>query len=129
MDKIEIVPMKSFNGIFFGTKREELRKEFAIEFLEFKKSKYSENTTDDYKLFHIFYDKSSNFEAIETFGDIPVFVGDIDLFSMKITDLPRLADDFVEEYGSYISKSKSMGITFENGNVESALFGSPNYYG
>lgn len=128
MDKISIEPTKSVNGIKFYTGREKVRADLNTAYTEFKKSKFSKNTTDDYKLFHIFYDNDNNFQAIEFFADVRVIVGDIDIFSLKATDLHLLSMDFIEEYGSYVSKENSIGITFENGKIASILFGCSNYY-
>lgn len=128
MEKMIVDPLNSFNGIAFNTAREQVRAELNSEFTEFKKTKFSKNTTDDYKLCHVFYDTNNRLQAIETFGDIPVMLGNIDVFSITEKNLHLIANDFIEEYGSYISKSMSIGITFEKGIVESALFGVADYY-
>ncbi|MFI3253574.1 MAG: hypothetical protein R3Y63_04430 [Eubacteriales bacterium] len=128
MNKMSVEPIKAVNGVPFGTDREKVRSELSSEYTEFKKSKFSKNTADDCKLFHVFYDSNNNFQAVETFGDIPVVVGDIDVFSLKVTELHLLSGDFIEDQGSYVSVEKSIGVTFENGTITSVLFGCPKYY-
>ena len=54
MSKFVINSLKSVGNIKFGESREEVRKEYG-DFKEFKKSKYSKNTTDDFKSFHVYY--------------------------------------------------------------------------
>lgn len=128
MDKWIVEPLKKVNGISFGMCRTEVRKILGTEFKEFKKSKFSKNTTDDYGFCHVFYDATNKCEAIEIFDDITVSISGKDVFPTTTTVLKEVADDFVEEDDSFISKSKSIGVYAPNGKMESILLGNKDYY-
>ena len=53
--KINVVPLQEVNGVKFGMHRNEVRAILG-EAREFKKSKFSKNTTDDFGYCHVFYD-------------------------------------------------------------------------
>ena len=55
MDKWEFKPLESIGCIKFGMDRDEVHRLLGAECVEFKKNKFSKNTSDDYKKFHIFY--------------------------------------------------------------------------
>ncbi|MDO4755141.1 MAG: hypothetical protein Q4A54_02280 [Parabacteroides sp.] len=123
-----IVPTKSVNGIKFGTERKVVREKIAMDYTEFKKNKFSVNTSDNYGSFHIFFDEQDRFEAIELFKEEVVVIKDTKVFPCSVSDIGLMADDFVEDAGNYISKNKSIGLTVANGMVEAALFGYFDYY-
>ena len=129
MDKRIIVePLKGIDEISFGISREEVRKYFGNNFEEFKKSKFSKNTTDDYGYCHIFYDKDNKFEAIEFFDEVTIIIDDIIVFPNRIEVIKKVSDDFEKDEESYISKEKSIGIYAPNDIMESILLGMKVYY-
>lgn len=129
MDKRIIVePLKGIDEISFGISREEVRKYFGNNFEEFKKSKFSKNTTDDYGYCHIFYDKDNKFEAIEFFDEVTIIIDDIIVFPNRIEVIKKVSDDFEKDEESYISKEKSIGIYAPNDIMESILLGMKGYY-
>ena len=129
MDKRIIVePVKGIDEISFGISREEVRKYFGNNFEEFKKSKFSKNTTDDYGYCHIFYDKDNKFEAIEFFDEVTIIIDDIIVFPNRIEVIKKVSDDFEKDEESYISKEKSIGIYAPNDIMESILLGMKGYY-
>lgn len=129
MDKRIIVePLKGIDGISFGISREEVRKYFGNNFEEFKKSKFSKNTTDDYGYCHIFYDEDNKFEAIEFFDEVTIIIDDIIVFPNRIEVIKKVSDDFEKDEESYISKEKSIGIYAPNDIMESILLGIKRYY-
>ena len=46
----------------------------------------------------------------------------------KVENAKHLIEDLKEGYGSYISKSKSIGIFAPTGEIESILFEIKDYY-
>lgn len=126
--KIVVEPLKGINGILFGIDRGEVRKYFGNNFEEFKKSKFSKNTTDDYGYCHIFYDEDNKFEAIEFFDEVTIIIDDIIVFPNRIEVIKKVSDDFEKDEESYISKEKSIGIYAPNNRMESILLGIKGYY-
>lgn len=127
MSKVFAQPLKEVNGIKFGMKREEVRKIIG-EAKEFKKSKFSKNTTDDFGYCHVFYNDDDECEAIEIFNNTEVLIDETVVFPINISEIKTIIKDLVEEEGSFISKSQSIGIYAPNGNMESILFGNIGYY-
>lgn len=126
--KIIVEPLKGIDGILFGIDRGEVRKYFGNNFEEFKKSKFSKNTTDDYGYCHIFYDEDNKFEAIEFFDEVTIIIDDIIVFPNRIEVIKKVSDDFEKDEESYISKEKSIGIYAPNDRMESILLGIKGYY-
>lgn len=127
MKEIRIVPLTEVNGVVFGEDRERVREAFG-EFKEFKKSPFSNNTTDDFGSFHVYYDKDNKFEAVEVFGDTKVLVGDNVVFPGSIDDLINCIDGFVEENGFYTNYELSIGTSLSDDGIESMCFGCKDYY-
>lgn len=127
MSKVFAQPLKEVNGIKFGMKREDVRKIIG-EAKEFKKSKFSKNTTDDFGYCHVFYNDDDECEAIEIFNNTEVLINETVVFPINISEIKTIIKDLVEEEGSFISKSQSIGIYAPNGNMESILFGNIGYY-
>ena len=57
MDKWIVIPLQSVGKIKFGMRREEVRSIINKNYTEYKKNRYSQNTTDDFGFCQIFYDK------------------------------------------------------------------------
>lgn len=128
MDKIQVIPLKSVGEIHFGMKREEVRDILGVEAKEFRKTKFSANTTDDYGFCHVYYNSNDECEAVEIFDEIQVSVGGNIIFPGGLENAKNLISDFEEECGTYISKSNSIGIYAPTGKLESILFGVRGYY-
>lgn len=124
--KIIVKPLKSVNDVRFGMKREEVRNRFG-EFTEFRKSKFSKNTTDNFKWCHVYYDKDDRCEAIEIF-DGDVFMDDIKLFPSDPSTLNKVFDDLNKDDTGYISEKYSVGIYAPDNEMEAILFGTKGYY-
>jgi hypothetical protein len=84
--KINIDPYIGAGRIKFGDSRDTVRKLLG-EFTEFKKSKFSKNTTDDFKFCHVFYDENNEISAVEFFDDTALEYKDIKPFSMGFQGL------------------------------------------
>lgn len=128
MLKWTAIPLKEINGVKFGMSRSEVRTVLGGEYKEFKKSKYSKNTTDDFGVCHVFYTLDDKCEAVEVFGECEVSVNGQLLFPLDISLVKKLIEDLEEDFGSYISKKLSVGIYAPEGEPESILFGEAGYY-
>jgi hypothetical protein len=83
---MNITPYTGVGQIKFGDSRNTIRQLFGG-FTEFKKSKFSKNTTDDFRFCHVFYDENNNVSAIEFFDDTELEYNDTNLFSMGFNEL------------------------------------------
>lgn len=127
MDKIAAHFLKDVHGVSFGMKRAAVREAFGTA-KEFRKSKYSKTTTDDFGFCHVFYNANDECEAIEIFDDVEVEVDGTVVFPTAIESVKKEIPDLLEEDGSLISKKFSVGIYAPSGKMESILFGAPGYY-
>lgn len=127
MVRINVVPLKEVNGITFGMKRAEVRKTWG-EAREFKKSKFSKITTDDFGFCHVFYNTNDECEAVEIFEDVEVVIDGRIVFPGEIDAEKAEIEGFIEEDGSWINTQKSIGIYAPDKNMESILFGIDGYY-
>ena len=131
MEKFVVIPNLSVNGIEFGTSREETRKALGRSFKEFKKSPFSENTTDAYDAFHVFYSVDDKFEAIEFFGNVKVAIGRRVVFPGKVSKIQKLFEDLVDDGEGVTSVNYSIGITVDvddPAKIDGILFGCKGYY-
>lgn len=132
MEQIIVDLLRSVNNVTFGSERDVVRKAFGRKYTEVKKNIFSQNTMDAYNDFHIYYDKTNHFEAIEIFGDVSVvvagkiiFPGGLDNIKMVFPKI-RLIDDIC-----YTDIENSIGITVnldDSSVIESILFGCEGYY-
>lgn len=128
MRSFTIIPNKSVGLIVFGLERDVIRQGLSGFKREFKKSKFSKNTTDDFGDLHVFYNMNNECNAVEVFRDAEIIYNGESLFELNIDKLKTLFPDIQEEYGCLISKQASIGITVENGKAESILVGNQGYY-
>lgn len=128
MAKWTATPLVGINGVKFGMPRSEVRTVLGGKYKEFKKSKFSKNTTDDFGTCHVFYSPDDKCEAVEVFSECEVLVDGKLLFPLDIPSVKKQVDDLEEDTGSYISKKLSIGIYAPGGTPESILFGEAGYY-
>ena len=120
--------LEGFNNAKFGMKRSAVRAVLGEPVREFKKSKFSKTTTDDYSFFHVFYDKDDNFEAVEFFSEVEIKVNNDVIFPASIEKLTTTEYDFNVDGDGLISTKYSIGVYAPNGVAESILFGVKGYY-
>lgn len=124
----DIDPLIGAGEIKFDLDRSELRSILGGNYSEYKKNKYSDNTTDDYGDFHVYYDKDNKCEAVEFFGNCRVSYLGQNLFDLNKKDFSQLFDDCTEEYGSYVSEKMSIGAYIPEDSVETVLVARKGYY-
>ena len=128
MKQYTVTPLIGFGNIQFGMLRNEVRNMLGMPVCEFKKSKFSKATTDDYGEFHVFYTADDRFEAVEFFDEVRIQDNMGNVFPESADALVQLPYSFSEEYGSYISQEHSIGIYAPDQRVESILFAAKGYY-
>ncbi|MEE0264641.1 MAG: hypothetical protein UD936_03350 [Acutalibacteraceae bacterium] len=128
MMKFNIIPNEAVGDVLFGMTREEVRGILTGFKAEFKKSIYSENTTDDFGCCHVFYDEHNKCNAIEFFEKCELIYNDVNLFELSPDELKSIFPDMTEEYGSYCSLKSSIGAIFEEDVMDSILIGCKDYY-
>lgn len=128
MLKWSATPLEGINGVKFGMPRSEVRKVLGGKYKEFRKSKFSKNTTDDFGICHVFYNPDNKCEAVEVFDECEILVNGEVIFPLDISSVKKRISDLKEDTGSYISKELSIGIYAPEGKPESILFGEAGYY-
>lgn len=132
MDKIEIEPYERAGNIKFGSERETVRKDNG-NFKEFRKSRFSKNSTDDFSSFHVFYSEDDRVEAVEFFRESNLYFHDIQLFSQSYSDLKArlnaLDSNITEDESGIIYKTLGFSVYSPDGEqVESILVFGKGYY-
>lgn len=121
-------PLTSVGPIKLGATREAVREAAGPEFEEFRKSPSSENTTDDYGSFHVYYDEDGTCVAVEVFPEIEVAVGGEVVFPTTLEKAAAAIPSLERDDDGLISAEKSIGIYAPYGEMESILFGVRGYY-
>lgn len=132
MDKIEIKPYERVGTIKFGSNRETVRKDNG-NFKEFRKSRFSKNSTDDFSSFHVFYSEDDRVEAVEFFRESNLYFHDIQLFTQSYGDLKTrlnaLDSNNTEDESGIIYKTLGLSVYSPDGKqVESILVFEKGYY-
>lgn len=127
--KISASPLKSVAGIKFGMTRDEVSNVINKKSSTFKKTSKSSNTTDNYGFCHVYYDSEDKCEAIEIFDDVEVYINNKLVFPTNIDDGSKIISGLSKDgKDSYISKSKSIGITVSGDKMKTITFGVKGYY-
>ena len=132
MDKIEIKPYERVGTIKLGSNREMVRKDNG-NFKEFRKSRFSKNSTDDFSSFHVFYSEDDRVEAVEFFRESNLYFHDIQLFTQSYGDLKArfnaLDPNNTEDESGIIYKTLGFSVYSPDGKqVESILVFEKGYY-
>lgn len=128
MENWSIKPLVSVGDIAIGMDREKLHATLNRKYKEFKKNKFSRNSSDDYGSFHIYYDVANRVEAVEFFKGVKIAVNGSVIMPASITEVMKVLPDLTEDCGMYVSLKNSIGITAPEGIVESVLVGAKDYY-
>lgn len=128
MDKWEFKPLESIGCIKFGMDRDEVHRLLGAECVEFKKNKFSKNTSDDYKKFHIFYTPENKVDALEFFDDVEIIMEGKVIFPIHSAEIEKLIPHIEKEGNYYTQAGKSIGIEVNSGKAESILVGAKGYF-
>lgn len=129
MDKWEIKPLISVGPIKFGMSRKDLHDLFEEKCKEFKKTKYSKNTTDDYGKFHVYYTPDDLVDAVEIFEGIELTMNGNVIFPIKVSEIEKKITGIEKDENSYTHIEKSIGIEAGADAIDSILIGAKGYYG
>lgn len=128
MERWELIPLKSIGKVKFGMGRDEARRLLGDNYTEFKKSKFSKNTTDDYTKFHVFYTSDNKVDAVEFFEGIEIMLDGKVIFPISSDEIESSIPGIVREGDSFTHAKKSIGLEVESGKAESILVGSEGYF-
>ena len=131
MNKIswKINPTISIGEINFGSPRALVRKTIGKPESVFHKTSSSDNTTDVYSCFHVYFSADDKVEAVEFFdSEINLSIDSRILYPGTLSNARQIFPDLEECYGSFISKSMSIGICAEEDEITSILIGRKDYY-
>ena len=130
MSKFFIVENEGVGELSFNYDRSKIRK-LGGNFTEFKKSKFSNNTSDDFGNFHAFYDIDNKLEAVECFPEMELYLNQKKLFDMNYDELKKyLNDSNIEEDDSgCIFYTRGISVYAPNKkDIESILVFRSGYY-
>ena len=128
MEKWELKPTKEIGKIIFGMDREDVHQLFTEKCTEFKKTKFSKNTTDDYGKFHIYYSTENKVEAVEFFEDVEITINGKRIFPESVKTVESIIGKMESDSGYYTHKEFSIGFFAPENIPESILVGGPGYY-
>lgn len=127
----ELEPTIKCGELIFLADRANVRKLLG-KFSTFIKSKFSENSTDDFGYCHAYYNKSDQLIAIEFFPEADLRFKGEKLFSLSVSYLSNLLKSYdeaviIDEYSIF---SKVLGICAEidEGDIKSILVCTADYY-
>ena len=130
MKKLEIKSYESVGNIRLGEKREDVRKSNGV-YKEFKKTRFSNNSTDDFGKFHVYYNDNNIVIAIEFFRESELSFHGTLLFQKTLSELKALLKDseIVEDSCSIIYKTLGFAIYSSNKKeIESITVFCKGYY-
>jgi len=133
MKTFRVELLERVGEIRFGVAREDVRKILGS-YSEFKKSKFSKNTTDDFKFCHAFYDIQDKLEAVEFFPgmDVKLILNSTSLFELEYDRLVKYVksiDDDVEINPDGIQSKKGISVYAPYDETETILLTAENYWG
>lgn len=128
MERWEFKPLESIGNIKFGMARSELHQLLKVKCTEFKKSKFSKNTADDYGGFHVFYTYDDRVDAVEIYEGIKIILDGKQIFPVKAVDIEKLLPGIEKDGSDYTHISKSIGLQVGADRAESILLGAKGYY-
>jgi hypothetical protein len=126
--KFDIKVHKSVGKIRFGMNRNDVHVLLKKDPKEFKKTKSSKNTTDDYGAFHIYYTADDKVEAVEFFDETTLTLNGKTIFPISENEIKSILPDANKKGNSYIDKEKSIAIEFDGSKAKSILVGSAGYF-
>lgn len=127
----ELVPTVKCGELAFLTDRTNIR-ELLGKYSTFTKSKLSENTTDDFGFFHVYYNASNQLIAIEFFLEVDLQLYGEKLLLLSAEELANLLKSYdeavvIDEY-SILSKALGICAEVDEGEIKSALVCTSDYY-
>jgi len=130
--KLDFSPYNGAGKIKLNTARDEVRKTLGA-FKEFKKTKFSKNTTDDFSFCHVFYNEQNKVNAVEFFDTTELLYKGKNLFSFQFSEIKSFlknnSTDFQEDSSGL--RSDDIGLSVyspEKKGIETILIYTQGYY-
>lgn len=128
MSKFVINSLVSVGKINFGDSRDNVRKEFG-DYKEFKKSRFSKNTTDGFNGFHVYYTQDNKVQAVEFFKEADLEFNGKKLFTMDYSEFDFKDESIIKDNSSITYKTLGFSVySPSNSEVESILVFAKGYY-
>jgi len=130
-------PKEGIHDIKFGESRDEIRNSIRMEFTEFKRNDFAENTSDFYKDIGMFveYSNENKCDAIDFSNSSSFIYDDIDLFKSDFKSIKKRFDQISnssEEEGelnvTYYDLGLSITGSSNNDDIQSILIFSDDYW-
>lgn len=136
MDRDEIILYRGSRLLaMIGLNRSVIREKVNKPYTEFRrKNKFSKNSTDDYRSFHVLYDENNICEAVEFFDDYAyaLTLENKSIMGVARDEIKKLLLQFdinlFEDGYGIISKELSLGISCPDGIAETVVVGKRGYY-
>ena len=132
MQNFDIILLQRVGNVFFGMARDNARNLLG-EFSEFKRNKYSKNTTDNFGFCQIAYNTQNEVEAIGFFrynSDVKLFLDNISLFDIEYKELVAYIGELDNELqidSDGFSSNKGIRAYAPEGKTESILLTAKDY--
>lgn len=127
-----LIIYKGTESLKLNIDRKKFRESIDKKPIEFKKTVWSKISSEDYGLFHVFYDDNDLVDAIEFFNEIEVFLNENNLMKISRIEAREIIKsndiNFIEDDFGIISKKLSIAICCPTDIVESVLVGRENYF-
>jgi hypothetical protein len=132
MYKLDFLPYMGTGQIKFDSLRDDVRKTFGS-FKEFKKTKFSKNTTDNFSFCHVFYDEKNKVEAFEFFDSSDFQFKEKNLFSFSFAELKSFLENNTINFQENESglRSDAIGLSVyspDKEKIESILIYRKGYF-
>lgn len=126
--KFVITPLVKVGNIGFNETRDIVRNRLG-EYTEFRKTKFSKNTTDNFGSFHVYYSPENTVDAVEFFYGSIVLFKNKDLFNLNTEELVSLfgENNLEKEENSLVFSSYGVEIVIEENRASSILVHKEGY--
>ena len=127
----EIQLTKSVWGIHFGSAREKVRSKLGPDYQEFRKNKFSQNTADAYKDYHVYYTPDNKLAAVEFFCGAEITIAgrlfkweyhSAKAWILSMDPKARISEDEITSIVNGIS------MYVQGGKIETVLFATAEYF-
>lgn len=125
---LEIIPFISVGNVAFDSNREDVRNNIG-NYTEFRKTRYSKNTTDNFGCFHVFYAPNNKVDAIEIFPFVKAVYSGRNIFELSKQEVISLFNDvsFKEDEESLVFPSFGIEVVIEEERVTSVFAHKKDY--
>ncbi len=129
MQQMNFLPYESIGSIHFGESRKDVRNGNS-NYQEFKKNRYSKNTTDDYGNYHVFYTVSNCVEAVEVLDGIDIILKGTNITSLPLEKLIAYLSDskMTKEDDSINFPSYGLSVSIQENSIETYLCYTRGYW-